>query len=140
MSIKRELGETIGKAEILQRMLNKNSALPIKLCLDVDHGDVSSKNPLDTDPYMWIKRFGKEIPIIHIKQSLQDKSGHYPFVEPYNKEGKIVPKKLVDHLQKYGSDDTLLLLELSFREREPFESLVLPHLRESVEYWKPHLF
>lgn len=139
MSIKREMGETLKKAELLHRKLNTDSPLPIKFCLDIDHGDVSSKNPNDTDPYAWLERFAKDAPIIHIKQSREDKSGHHPFVEPYNTSGKIIPAKFIDYLQKHGCDDTLLLLELSFREREPFESLVLPHLKESVEYWRPYM-
>ncbi len=139
MSIKREMGETIKKAEVLHKKLNSGSPLPIKFCLDIDHGDVASKDPRDTDPYAWLQAFAKDSPIIHIKQSMHDKGGHYPFVEPYNSQGKIIPEKFIDYLNKYGNDDTLLLLELSFREREPSESLVLEHLKASTEYWRPYV-
>jgi hypothetical protein len=137
MSIPREFGENIKNTKELHERLNHNAPLPFKLCLDVDHGDVSSKNPDDANPHKWLEVFGKDSPIIHIKQSLKNKSGHHPFAAEYNKDGKIVPGEIVGLLQKYGCDNTLLLFEFSFREREPYESLVLEHLKESVEYWRP---
>ncbi len=139
MSIPREFGETIENTKALHRRVNENSPLPIRLCLDVDHGDVSSKNPDDTNPHKWLENFVYDSPIIHIKQSLKSKSGHHPFVEEYNKDGKIVPKEIISLIEQHGMDDTLLLFEFSFREREPFESLVLKHLKESVDYWRPYI-
>ena len=137
MSIKREFGETIEATRVLHKRVNENSPLPFKLCLDVDHGDVSSKNPDDTNPHKWLEVFAHDSPIIHIKQSLKSKSGHHPFVEEYNKDGKIIPSEIISLIQQHGAQDTLLLFEFSFREREPFESLVVKHLKESVDYWRP---
>ncbi|MBI2145821.1 TIM barrel protein [Candidatus Woesearchaeota archaeon] len=135
MSIAREYGETIQETRKIQRMLN-DSALPIKLCLDVDHGDVSSPNPDDTNPYAWLREFGKDAPLIHLKQSLKDKSGHWPFTPETNREGKIIAEKVIKTLEESGCKDSLLLLEFSFREREPFESRALGDLKSSVEYWR----
>ena len=139
MSIPREFGETIRRAETLHRRLNTKAPLPIRLCLDVDHGDVSSHDPQDTDPYAWIAALGSKSPILHIKQSLREKSGHYPFIDAYNRQGKIVPQKIISAIRQFGHADTVLFLELAFREREPFESQILPHLKESVEYWRSHV-
>lgn len=135
MSIAREYGETITKTKELQEML-KGSAIPIKLCLDVDHGDVSSVNPDDTDPYAWLREFAKDSPLIHLKQSLKDKGGHWPFIPEKNALGKIFPEKVLAALQEGGCEESLLLLELSFREREPFDSRMLGDLRASAEYWR----
>ncbi|MFH0936561.1 MAG: TIM barrel protein [Candidatus Woesearchaeota archaeon] len=135
MSIKREYGETIEETERIQKLF-EGSALPINLCLDVDHGDITSKNPADYDYKTWLKTFANITPFLHIKQSLTDKGGHYPFIEEYNKIGKINPKDIIAILKEKRSMDTILLLELSFREREPHDSLVLQHLKESVDYWK----
>ena len=44
MSISREQGETINECKKLQRDVNLNSPLPFKICLDVDHGELTSKN------------------------------------------------------------------------------------------------
>jgi D-erythrulose 1-phosphate 3-epimerase len=138
MSVPREYGETILETVEIKKLL-EDSALPIKLCLDVDHGDVSSLNPDDTNPYAWLKEFGKDAPLIHIKQSLKDKGGHYPFTENYNSKGKIIPEKVIEALENSGCDESLLLLELSFREREPFESRILGDLKESVQYWRKYI-
>ena|SRR3989344_8571542 len=136
MSIPREYGETIEEARRIHQLVNKYTAIPMKMCLDVDHGDVSSIDPKNTDPYSWIKEFGIESPIIHIKQSLKDKGGHWPFVPDKNKEGKIIPEKLIEALESAGVKETVLLLELSFREREPFESRILQDLKASVDFWR----
>jgi hypothetical protein len=75
---------------------------------------------------------------MHIKQAQQKSgSGHHPFIEPYNSTGKIHPENVLRHLEEYGADDTLLLFELSFKEREPAESNILPHLKDSVDFWRP---
>ncbi|MFC1566342.1 sugar phosphate isomerase/epimerase family protein [bacterium] len=137
MSIPREMGETIEETKRIQKAFNENTVLPIKLCLDVDHGDVSSENPDDTDPYKWLEVFGKQTALLHIKQTFENKGGHWPFTREYNEQGKITPKKLLDALNQSNVKDITLLLELSFREREPFESRVIDDIKESIEYWRP---
>lgn len=139
MSIQREYGETIKETKRIQEILNNNTSIPILLCLDVDHGDICSDNPDDTNPYCWLKEFAEISPLIHIKQSCKNKGGHYPFISEYNKEGDIFPGKVLETLKQNGAkQDTTLLLELSFREREPTDSLVLEQLMESVAFWRPY--
>ena len=46
---------------------------------DIDHGDVTSANPADYDPYAWARAVPKVSPIIHIKQS-PDGQGRAPAV------------------------------------------------------------
>lgn len=136
MSISREQGHTQEEAKKLQQKVNKNSPLPFKICLDVDHGDISSKNPLDYNPYSWLENFAKDSPLIHLKQSQTDKNGHYPFLDKYNKTGKIKPQKVINALEKGGRYDADFILELSFREREPDDSNVIKVLKSSVDYWR----
>ena len=135
MSIKREYGENISEAMRIQRLL-EGSDIPIYLCLDVDHGDITSNDPRDTDYKEWIAVFAGKTPYIHIKQVLKDKGGHHPFTAEYNSQGKVTPKELFSALRNSGVKDALLLLELSFREREPTDSMVLQQLKESAQYWK----
>lgn len=137
MSIPREMGETIEETRRIHREVNRDIAIPMKLCLDVDHGDVSSPNPADIDPYAWIQEFGAETTMIHLKQTLKDKGGHWPFIPEKNADGKITPGRFLSSLEKAGIKDVDLLLELSFREREPFESRVIDDIKASVEYWRP---
>jgi sugar phosphate isomerase/epimerase len=139
MSISREQGETIERCRILQNQVNLGAPLPFKLCLDVDHGDVSSPDPKDTDPYAWLEEFAQESPVIHLKQSLADKGGHWPFTAKYNENGKIKPDKVIDLLRTKEIIDVDLVLELSFRERQPADSSVVEVLKESVSYWKKYL-
>jgi sugar phosphate isomerase/epimerase len=137
MSIQREYGETIAEAERLHNAVNESIDLPMKMCLDVDHGDVSSANPADTDPYVWLRTFAKDSFCVHLKQSSKNKSGHWPFTKEINKDGKILPKNVIEALKDGGASEMLLYLELSFREREPAESRVLIDLKESADFWRP---
>ena len=137
MSIPREVAETIPATEDILRRCEKNFAIPMCACLDVDHGDLQSTDPRDTDPHAWIRAFGTESPCIHIKQSLRDKGGHYPFTAKYNEQGKIVPQEILATMRESGIETCTLLLEISHRERWPSDYTVVSDLKESVEFWRP---
>lgn len=136
MSVPRELGETIAATEDLMQRCT-NFAVPMLLCLDVDHGDLQSSDPRDTDPHAWIRAFGTRSPVIHIKQSLRDKGGHYPFTPAYNERGKIIPEEILQTMRESGVEDCTLLLEISHRERWPTDYTVVDDLKASVAYWRP---
>ena len=136
MSISREQGETINEARRLQDDVNAGTPLPFGICLDVDHGDLVSPNPMDTDPYAWLNAFAIESPQIHLKQSYANKGGHWPFTAEHNKDGRILPQQVVSVLMEKGVKNVDLLLELSFRERQPIDSSVVEVLKESVAYWR----
>ena len=141
MSIPRELGESIDQTHLLMNMLNKKNnlpAIPILLCLDVDHGDRGSNNPNDINPYEWIRLFGKLAPTVDLKQVTKNLYGHKPFTPEYNKVGLINPDELIEAFEQSGADETTLFLELSFRERYPFDNNVVKTLKASVDYWKPY--
>jgi sugar phosphate isomerase/epimerase len=139
MSIPREMACTIDETWELYERVNNGAKIPIKLCLDVDHGFALSSDPRDIDPYVWLEELGKHSPVVHIKQSSADKSGHWPFAKDYNQRGIITPEKVLKALEKSGIDDVVLLLEVSHRERYPAEGRVLSDLKESVEYWRTHI-
>ena len=139
MSISREQGQTIAECRRLQIDVNKNAPLPFKICLDVDHGDLASQNPDDTDPYAWLKAFAHDSPFIHLKQSYQNKGGHWPFTAEHNARGRIQPDRVLEALAEVGVDDAELIFELSFREREPADRSAPQALKESVEFWRPYV-
>jgi len=140
MSVGREFGETIDSAIALQdRITAANMALPMWMMADIDHGDVTSSNPDDIDPYAWARAVPKLSPIIHIKQSLMDKGGHRPFTAEHNAKGRITPPKLLEALAAGGAEDNEICLELSFKEREPDDRAVIADIAESVAYWAPHI-
>ena len=140
MSIGREFGETIAACLSLQdRLSAANMAVPMWMMADIDHGDVSSSNPDDFDPYAWARAAPKVSPIIHIKQSLMDKGGHRPFTAEFNAKGRIYPAPLLEAFATGGAVDNEICLELSFKEREPNDREVIPQIAESVAFWAPHI-
>lgn len=140
MSVGREFGETIAQAMALQdRLTAAGMAVPMWMMADIDHGDVTSPNPEDTDPYAWARAVPKVSPIIHIKQSMMDKSGHRPFTQAFNAKGAIQPAPLLAAFKAGGARDNEICLELSFKEREPNDRQVIAQIAESVAFWAPHI-
>ena len=140
MSVGREFGETIAATKALQAELDAEGfTVPLKMMVDIDHGDVTSPNPSDTDPYAWAEAFPRQSPIIHIKQSSMNKGGHWPFTAKYNQDGRITPEKLLAAIKRGGGMDNEICLELSFREREPVDRHVVEMIRESVDFWAAHV-
>ncbi len=139
MSVGRELGHTLQATQDLQSWINAAGLpIPLKPMVDIDHGDVTSTNPADIDPFAWAKNFATQSPIIHIKQSTMNKGGHWPFTAQYNENGRITPEKLLAAVKEGGGTNNELCLELAFREREPTDRSVVAALRESVAYWAPY--
>ncbi|MCE0505856.1 sugar phosphate isomerase/epimerase [Roseivivax sp. GX 12232] len=140
MSVGREFGETIESCLALQdRLSAAEMAVPMWMMADIDHGDVTSANPADYDPYAWARAVPKVSPIIHIKQSLMDKGGHRPFTAEFNAKGAIQPAPLLEAFAEGGAEDNEICLELSFKEREPNDREVIPQIAESVAFWAPHI-
>jgi D-erythrulose 1-phosphate 3-epimerase len=139
MSVGRELGHTLKATQELHNWINAAELpIPLKPMVDIDHGDVTSPNPADLDPFAWAKDFATQSPVIHIKQSTMNKGGHWPFTEQYNENGRITPVKLLEALKSGGGTNNELCLELAFREREPTDRSVVAALKESVAYWAPY--
>lgn len=140
MSVGREFGETIASSMDLQsRLTAANMAVPMWMMADIDHGDVTSANPDDFDPFSWAKAVPKVSPIIHIKQSLMDKSGHRPFTSAFNAKGRIHPEPLLEAFAQGGAEDNEICLELSFKERDPNDREVISQIAESIAFWAPHI-
>ena len=138
MSIGREFGETIEACLALQdRIAAAGMAVPMWMMADIDHGDVTSDNPDDFDPYAWARAVPTLSPIIHIKQSLMDKGGHRPFTAEFNARGRVHPEPLLAAFRDGGGRDNEICLELSFKEREPDDRQVVPQIAESVAFWAP---
>ena len=140
MSVGREFGETIEASIAVQKKLSAAGfAIPVWMMADIDHGDLTSANPDDYDPYAWARAVPRVSPIIHIKQSLMDKGGHRPFTAENNAKGNIQPEKLIAAFREGGGENNEICMELSFRERDPVDRRVVADLAESVAYWAPHI-
>ena len=123
----------------IQKKLNKNSQINFKLCLDVGHGNLNSKNKKNFDPYFWLEEFAKVSPVLHIKQVVKNNFSHLPFTNTNNIKGLIKASKVLQILKKNNVKDTELSLELSFKERDPIDKNLKKEVLESVNYWKKYL-
>lgn len=132
MSVDREMGNTIKRAKELMDKVNENSAIPMKLCLDVGH----APDPSERDPYVWVESLGKYSSVIHLQQTDINKSNHSPFTDDYNRTGIIERNKLINSIMKSGCEDALLAFEISHREHFDFEQRILSDLKKSVEYFR----
>lgn len=139
MSIAREYGETIEKAIALNQKLNDASDIYFSMCLDVDHGDLESPNKKDIDPYEWLSQCTDNYDMIHLKQSYENKGGHWPFIKEHNLKGKIIPEKVLNAIKETAPREIELVLELSFKERQPADRLSVSNVAESVEFWQESL-
>lgn len=138
MSVGREFGHTIADCLALQERIERAGlALPMWMMADIDHGDVSSPDPDDVDPYAWARAVPLKSPIIHVKQSSMDKGGHRPFTAEHNAAGRIQPEPLLAAIRAGGGTENEICLELSFKEREPADRQVIPAIAESVAFWAP---
>lgn len=70
---------------------------------------------------------------------MQDKGGHRPFTAQYNKHGRIQPEALLNAPPVAALKIMRYALELSFKEREPTDSLTCAEIAESVAYWAPYI-
>ena len=136
MSVTREFGETISKTKNIQKLLNTGTENRFFLCLDVAHGDETSKNAADYNPYAWLKKFRSESPVIHLKQKIKNQYNHLPFLRENNCKGIINNQKVISILNQGNLDVQELSLELNFKERNATEKKLKKEVLESVNYWK----
>jgi len=137
MSIPREMGYTVEEAQALYTRLNERAGVPIRLCLDVGH----APHPAERDPYLWLERLGAFAPLIHLQQTEQGHSRHWPFTPEYNARGIVEPRRVLDTIARTGIEEVWLGFEVLHRERWEEEERVLSDLVASAVYWRefiPH--
>ena len=132
MSVPREMAHTIPESKELMDRVNAHCGVPMRLCLDVGH----APHPDYRDPYPWVVELGKYSPIIHIQQTVLNKSNHSPFTSEYNATGIITGEKLMDAMEKSGLEETILMFEIGHREHYDTEFRIIDDLKESVKYWR----
>ena len=142
MSIEREQGHTQDDIDNLIKAFSE-TIIPIKLCLDPDHGDLTSHDQKDYEPYGLLKKYLPLSSQLHLKQTSLDKRKNGPFTKQNNENGLIVGDKVVKLLDKYIEEnrkgDFEIILELNAREREPDDSNICKAVEESLNYWREAL-
>ena len=142
MSIEREQGHNQDDIDNLINAFN-DTTIPIKLCLDPDHGDLTSKDQKDFEPYGLLEKYLPLSSQLHLKQTSLDKRKNGTFTKQNNAKGLINGDKVVKLLDKYIDDDKKvdfeIILELNAREREPDDSKICEEVSESLDYWREAL-
>ena len=132
MSIPREMANTIEETRELMDAVNARCGVPLKVNLDVGH----APHPSQRDPYPWIEQLAAVSPVIHLQQTVLNKSNHSPFTAEFNKTGIITREKVMDSVKKAGCTDALFTFEISHREHWDTEFRIIQDHKESVEYWR----
>lgn len=132
MSVPREMANTVAQTKELLDRVNAHCGVPMRVCLDVGH----APDPSERDPYPWIEQLGAVSPVIHLQQTVLNKSNHAPFTAEANKDGIIKGEKVMDCVKRSGCTDALFAFEISHREHFDTEFKIIPDLKESVQYWR----
>ena len=142
MSIEREQGHTQNDIDRLIKAFSE-TIIPIKLCLDPDHGDLTSNNQKDFEPYGLLEKYLPLSSQLHLKQTSLDKRKNGTFTKTNNENGLIIADKVIKLLDKYVEEnrkkDFEIILELNAREREPEDSNICKEVEESLQYWREAL-
>lgn len=136
MSIPRERPCSIADTIHIMKACSQNMPMPMKLLLDVGHGNINSPCRDDRNPYKWLEKLAAFSPAIHLRQTDASLSPVWPFTPEYNRRGIIKPAKVIKAIEKSGARKACLLFEISHRERYPMEDRVISDLKESVKYWR----
>ena len=135
MSVPREMGHTIEEARALLNRVNVRVGVPMAYCLDAGH----APHPDQRDPYQWLSELGSDARIVHVHQTEQGHSRHWPFTEAYNAQGIIEPARVLRCLCEAGAEEVLIAFEIAHRERYEEEPKVVPELAASAAYWRRYL-
>jgi D-erythrulose 1-phosphate 3-epimerase len=139
MSVPREIPCTITETKELLTRANRDSHVPVKLCLDVGHGWIRSPDPRDRDPYAWLAELAHLSPAIHMQQTDGKGSRHWPFSPEFNAKGIIVPEKVFDAVEKAGAQRTVIVFEYFFSAHALSEDGAIDDMKMSVAHWQKAL-
>jgi len=135
MSVSREMATTVKETRELMDRVNAHCGVPMRVCLDVGH----APHPSERDPYPWIVQLGAVSPVIHLQQTVLNKSNHAPFTDEYNRDGIITGERVMEAVKESGCTDSLFAFEISHREHHDTEPKIIPELKESVNYWRKYI-
>ncbi|GAB4462456.1 MAG: TIM barrel protein [Armatimonadaceae bacterium] len=99
MYIPSEVPWTLAQTErMLVECNTGNSGCPFRVALDVGHqaGNHYGLSGDDLSYEVWLRRFGAQSELIHMQQTTQDASHHWPFTDEYNAKGHIDVQKVID--------------------------------------------
>ena len=135
-----EIPYTIEQTREFYERVNEKAIIPIYITLDVGHvccqGYAHQKE--DRDPYRWLRKYAPISPVIHIQQTDNNASHHWPFTPEYNARGIIQAEKVLEAIEASGSRENYLMLEI-FHSLAANEQKLIDDLKASVEYWQKYI-
>jgi sugar phosphate isomerase/epimerase len=135
MSTKREIPDTIKSTIELYERMNENAGVPTFVCQDIGH----APNPAERDRYQWLRELGHITKIVHLQQTDEYNSRHWPFTPQYNIIGVVDPLKTLEAIEESGAEEMVLGFEIFHRDSPEQESRVIPEIKQSVAYWREYL-
>ncbi len=135
-----EVPYTLAEADEIYERVNKGASLPVYLTIDVGHTCCQNypHREEDRNPYNWLEKFASLSPVIHLQQTDEKGTHHWPFTEECNKKGVIEGEKVLAAIEKSGSKENYLILEI-FHSLANNEKQILSDLKKSVEYWRKYI-
>jgi D-erythrulose 1-phosphate 3-epimerase len=135
MSTDREIPDTVESTLELYHRMNENAGVPTYVCQDIGH----APHPCERDRYYWLRELAQVTRIVHLQQSDENNSRHWPFTPEYNKVGAVEPAKTIETIDATGVKNMFLALEIFHRESAEQEPRVIPEIKQSVAYWRKYL-
>jgi D-erythrulose 1-phosphate 3-epimerase len=100
MYIPSEVPWTLAQTErmLIEGNRDNPDACAFRVALDVGHqaGNHYGLNGDDLSYEVWLRRFGAQSELIHLQQTTQDASHHWPFTDEYNAKGHVDVQKVID--------------------------------------------
>ena len=131
----REPPTGIGECLALAAM---ETAVPIRIAIDLGHMVVKGRTGDDLDPYAWLKKVSPKAGVIHVQQSNDKYDLHQAFTPEANKTGRIDPKRAVEAIRASGAAKAVLMFEIMHACEED-EAKVLSDIKLSVDQWRAAL-
>jgi len=135
-----EIPYTLDQTQEIYERVNKMASVPVYITVDVGHACCQryAHRKEDRDPYFWLKKFAPISPVIHIQQTDDQASHHWPFTPEYNSRGTIKAEKVLEAIEASGSRENYLMLEI-FHPLAVNEQKLIDDLKISVEYWRKYV-
>lgn len=155
MYIPSEIPWTLEQGDRFLRETNEGrSGAAVRFAVDVGHqaGVHYGLSGPDTDYVEWVRRFGAYTELIHLQQTTQDASHHWPFTQDYNEKGHVRLPLVLDALRQSHEEaasnplskvlapvDRCILIGEWIPGSTKTEERLLDELRVSAEYLRQYI-
>jgi D-erythrulose 1-phosphate 3-epimerase len=135
-----EVPYTLKQAHNILSRINEKSKILVSPVIDMGHMCCQNFEHTveDRDPYIWLKEFSSLVEVIHIHQTTDKESCHWPFTKEFNRIGIVSPEKVFKALENSTKKEIYLIFEIFFSLNQ-VDKEVIDNMVESVNYWKTYM-